>query len=144
MADQDLIKYALAFAGAAVGAFTGIYVKEVLERKRLREEELQTRWLPLTEAAERLERKLNDLLNTYNEPGTVVWESQTHHERSLPLLARDFVELFLFDKNTGKIEHFDGLRTNGRRKNREATLGFRERIHELNYAMTAMYATAVY
>ena len=62
--DPDLLKSVISFAGAAAGAFTGIYVKERLERNRQRGEELQTRWLPLMAAAEELERKLNILRMT--------------------------------------------------------------------------------
>jgi hypothetical protein len=95
-------------------------------------------------AAEELERKLNILIDTYDQPGTVIWEGQTHEGRPLPLLARDFIELFIFDRNVGQIEHFDDLQPHGRRSNRDSVLKVRERIHELNYATMAMYATAVY
>jgi hypothetical protein len=142
--DPDLLKTIGSFAGAGLGAFTGIYAKELLERTRLKGEELQTRWLPLLTAAEELEEKLHALALVYANPGEGTWNGERWNNRPLPRLARDFIELFLLEENVGQVNSFDGLRPSERRGNRDSVLRARERIHELNGATTAMYKTAVY
>jgi hypothetical protein len=137
--DPDLLKTIGSFAGAGLGAFTGIYAKELLERTRLKGEELQTRWLPLLTAAEELEEKLHALALVYANPGEGTWNGERWNNRPLPRLARDFIELFLLEENVGQVNSFDGLRPSERRGNRDSVLRARARIHELNGATTAMY-----
>src|SRR5512133_722594 len=71
------------FFSSVLGAFTGTYAKELLERTRLKGEELQTRWLPLLTAAEELQEKLHALALVYANPGSGTWNEERWNDRPL-------------------------------------------------------------
>jgi hypothetical protein len=147
----ELLKICAAFGGAAVGAWVTLRFKEYLDRSRLREKELQTRWLPLLRTAQDFNDKLCEFTSKYEAPdyrwNDHTWEEpETKQVHPLPLEARDFHELFLLDMNMAPIVNFLEQRLNSgeRRTHQEAVRSVRERIHELNGATVILYTTAAY
>jgi hypothetical protein len=141
----EFLKILGAFIGAVIGAVGAISYKEHLDRRRLKEKELQTRWLPLLRSAKELKEKLDEVIGIYRNPADH-WNDYQDHGRPLPLTARDFHELYLLDINAEPIENVQELKIDPgeRRKNEEAVQSVRSRIHELNRATVLLYRTATY
>jgi len=148
----ELLKIPGPFLGAAFGAMSGIFLKEWLDQRRLRDKEKQTRWLPLLRAAQDLVERLDEFTLIYkSEPPQYLWNNYKWKdargdEHPLPLEACDFHELYLLDKNSEPIKDFGDLKVDpsARRKDGPTVQGVRTRIHELNRATSALYRTAKY
>jgi hypothetical protein len=102
-------------------ALWALFPTEYKDRKRLKDRERQTRWLPLLRSAENLNGELDRFVRIYEHPDNQ-WNGYRNNGRPLPLAARDFHELYLLDINAEPIESFRELKTDPgeRRKDEEA------------------------
>jgi hypothetical protein len=143
----ETAKILASLVGAGMGAVGGVSIKEYLDRRRSREKEYQTRWLPLHSAAKDLKERLECLTSIYKtKPLKYRWDNYTYGDNEpYPLEARDFHELYLLDKDSAPISTFIDLPDPGeRRENKQAVQKVRERIHELNRATISLYRMARY
>ena len=149
---SGIIGAILGFAGAIFGGLGASTIKEYLDRRRSRAREYQTRWLPLLTAAghlkQRLENTESNYINVSNEYRwkEYIWTDSNGNNRSLPLLSKDFHELYLIDADPPLIVNFANIEDApaSHRKNQQAVQRVRERIHELNSATISLYRMAVY
>ena len=138
------------FLGAVIGAVGALSFREYLDRRRVRQKEKQTRWLPLLRAAQALTETFDELTSIYLRPRYVWndhrWTDVDGMEHPLPLEARDFHELYLLDPVAEPIRSFQDLPGDPARSRRESSAiqSVRARIHELNRATTSLYRAAVY
>jgi hypothetical protein len=141
----ELLKLLGAFVGAVIGALGAVSYKEYLDRKRSKEGQQQTRWLPLLSSARNMKEKLEEIIYIYENPNDQ-WNGYQNNGRPLPSIARDFHELFLLDANAEPIEVFWDMKADPaqRRANAEAVRSVRARIHELNRATVMLYRTAIF
>jgi hypothetical protein len=145
----DALKILASFIGAVLGGVGAFLLKEVwLDRRKQRDREKQTRWLPLFAGAQDLKTRLDDLASKYEDPRSVwcEWTSSWGRTFRLPTEARDFHELYLLDANPQVIDESFTLRGDpgGARESESAVKRIRSRIHELNYATISLYRTAKY
>lgn len=61
----ETAKILASLVGAGMGAVGAVSINEYLDRRRLREKEYQTRWLPLYGAAQDLKERLQCLTSIY-------------------------------------------------------------------------------
>jgi hypothetical protein len=139
--------------GSVIGAFGAFTAKEWLDRRRARAKEYQTRWRPLSIAAEHLNQRLANLASDYRNASpeyrwkNYTWTDSNETHLPLPLASKDFHELFLIDSDPPLLdEEFGNLgdAPGSHRKDQQAVQRVRERIHELNSATISLYRTAVY
>jgi len=143
----ELLKIGFSFIGGATGAgLTNILVAKWIERRELRAKQRQTRWFPFLEAARDLEARLADLQKKYeNIPPNKVWRKVD--DRTLPTWARDFHELYTFNKNPDPITNFESadVSPDEARKDDPLVQSVRIRMgHQLTYAASTLYMTAKY
>jgi hypothetical protein len=143
----ETAKILASLVGAGMGAVGGVSIKEYLDRRRSREKEYQTRWLPLYRAAKDLKERLQCLTSIYKtRPLKYQWNNYTYGDNEpFPLEARDFHELYLLNKDSAPIPTFIDLPDpSERREDKQTVQKVRERIHELNRATISLYRMARY
>jgi hypothetical protein len=145
----DVLKILASFIGAVLGGVGAFLLKEIwLDRRKQRDREKQTRWLPLFAGAQDFKTRLDDLASKYEGPTNVwcEWTSSSKRTFRLPTEARDFHELYLLDANPQVIDESFTLigDPGGARESESAVKRIRSRIHELNYATISLYRTARY
>jgi hypothetical protein len=145
----DVLKILASFIGAVLGGVGAFLLKEVwLDRRKQRDREKQTRWLPLFASAQDFKTRLDDLAAKYEDPRSVWcdWTSSWGRTFRLPTEARDFHELYLLDADPHVIDESFTLRGDPgvARESESAVKRIRSRIHELNYATSSLYRTAKY
>jgi hypothetical protein len=148
----ELLKILASFGGAILGGIGALTIKEWSDRRRSKQKEYQTRWLPLYSAAKDLRSRFGELIATYKQDQKQYqwsghkWTDSERREYSLGLEARDFHELYLLNKDLQPIYSFNHLPNDpgDRRKDDYFVQKVRGRIHELNLATTSLYRTARY